>query len=88
MIKAIDTKILVKPIDEVGPVEKLGGLVMPVGMGDHMVAEVVSVGSAVTQDVSVGDKLYLYQGAGKELIHDGDKYRVITITDVLAAEVK
>ena len=80
-MKVLDSKILIKSKRD-GLVEKIGGFEVPVGAGEYAVAEVVAVGDKI-ENVNAGDTVYYYQNAGKELTIDGEKYRVITSSEVL-----
>ena len=80
-MKVLDSKILIKSKRD-GLVEKIGGFEIPVGAGEYAVAEVVAVGNNI-ENVKAGDTVYYYQNAGKELTIDGEKYRVITSSEVL-----
>ena len=80
-MKVLDSKILIKSKRD-GLVEKIGGFEVPVGAGEYAVAEVVAVGDKI-ENVKAGDTIYYYQNAGKELTIDGEKYRVITSSEVL-----
>ena len=80
-MKVLDSKILIKSKRD-GLVEKIGGFEVPVGAGEYAVAEVVAVGNNI-ENVKAGDTVYYYQNAGKELTIDGEKYRVITSSEVL-----
>ena len=80
-MKVLDSKILIKSKSD-GLVEKIGGFEVPVGAGEYSVAEVVAVGDKI-EGVKAGDTVYYYQNAGKELTIDGEKYRVITSSEVL-----
>lgn len=80
-MKVLDSKILIKSKCD-GLVEKIGGFEVPVGAGEYAVAEVVAVGDKI-ENVKAGDTVYYYQNAGKELTIDGEKYRVITSSEVL-----
>ena len=81
-MKVLDSKILIKSKRD-GLVEKIGGFEVPVGAGEYAVAEVVAVGHKLEGVVKPGDTVYYYQNAGKELTIDGEKYRVITSSEVL-----
>ena len=80
-MKVLDSKILIKSKRD-GLVEKIGGFEVPVGAGEYAVAEVVAVGDKIDDTVRPGDTVYYYQNAGKELTIDGEKYRVITSSEV------
>jgi len=80
-MKVLDSKVLIKPKSE-GLVEKIGNFEVPVGAGEYAVAEVVAVGDKI-ENVKSGDTVYYYPNAGKELTIDGEKYRVITSSEVL-----
>lgn len=82
-MKVLGSKILIKP-DKDGVVEKYGGLTVPVGAGEYSVAKVVSIGEELKDcTINPGDTVYYYQNAGKEITVEGEKYRVITSSEVL-----
>ena len=86
MIRAIDTKILVKPekLQDDALTEKLGGFKMTVGDGKFVSARVVSVGPNVAdQSITDGALVYTYPNAGHEVTYEGETYKVISVSDIL-----
>jgi co-chaperonin GroES (HSP10) len=84
-MRVIGEKILVKVDKPTGCMQKIGGLDVPVGpgAGEYEIAHVIGVGEKVTS-VSEGDTLYIYFGSGKEFSHEGNKYRTITLNEIIA----
>ncbi len=80
-MKAIESRILVRVLKG-GPTEKIGNFELPSDPSGIEKAEVLSVGSKV-EEVHEGDQIYIYQGAGKEFVQDGKKYRVISSSEVI-----
>lgn len=78
-MKAIDTKILVQ-VDSTTEKQKIGSFEMPVT--EYEVAKVLSVGEKL-ENIEPGDTALIYTGAGKEFTRDGQKYRVITINEII-----
>lgn len=82
-MKAIDSKILVKEVEQEELQEKIGDLVVPVGASkDRMTFDVISVGEKI-DSVKPGDKVVTYYNPGHEFKEGGETYRVISITDIL-----
>lgn len=82
-MKAVDTRILVKEIKEDAPVEKIGNIVIPDSDTGQKKFKVLSVGEKI-ESVHEEDTVYTYPNSGHEFKHDGETYRVISITDILA----
>jgi len=63
------------------------GIIIPDTAGGNelvQVAEVVAVGEDAKEVVSVGDNIYFAQYGGDEIVVDGETYKVIKTTDILA----
>jgi co-chaperonin GroES (HSP10) len=82
-MEVLESKLLIKPKRGDEAVEKIGKFEVPVGAGEYEVAEVISIGPKVEGGIKVGDTVYYYPNAGKELTISGQKYRVITSSEVL-----
>lgn len=80
-MKAVESRVLVEVLKG-GPTEKIGSFELPSDPNGIEKGKVISVGSKVV-DVNEGDEVYMYQGAGKEFIQDGKKYRVITLSEII-----
>lgn len=80
-MKAIESRVLVRVLGG-GPTEKIGVFELPSDPNGLEKAEVISVGAKV-EEVKAGDEVYIYQGAGKEFVQDGKKYRVISSSEIL-----
>lgn len=80
-MKAIESRILVTVKND-GPTEKIGMFEMPDDPNGLDTAEVVSVGGKV-EEVAVGDTVLIYKGAGKEFTRDGQKYRLIALSEIV-----
>ncbi len=86
MIRAIDTKILIKPekLQDAALTEKLGGFKVTIGDGKFDSARVVSVGDNVAdKSIAQGSLVYTYPGAGHEITYEGETYKVISVSDIL-----
>jgi len=81
-MKVIDSKILIRVKKGDAATERFGGFEVPVGAGEFEIGEVLSVGEKVV-GLAEGDTIYFYKGSGKEFTHEGQKYRVITIPEVI-----
>jgi co-chaperonin GroES (HSP10) len=80
-MKAVDSRVLVEVLKG-GPTEKIGTFELPTDPSGIEKGKVISVGSKVV-DVQEGDEVYMYQGAGKEFIQDGKKYRVVSLNEII-----
>ena len=78
-MKAIDSKILVQA-EGTTEKQKIGSFEMPVT--EYEVVKVLSVGEKL-ENIVVGDTALIYPGAGKEFTRDGQKYRVITVNEII-----
>lgn len=81
-MKVIKSNVLCKEIKSDSPMTKVNGFVIPDSQKDYLEAEVICYGDEVT-GLSVGDRIYVYPGAGKKLEIDGEDYRVINISEVI-----
>lgn len=81
-MKVIKSNVLCKEIKSDSPVTKVGGFVIPEDQKEYMKAEVICVGEEVS-GLSAGDNIYVYPKAGKEIEINGEKYRVINISEVI-----
>ena len=81
-MKVIDSRVLVEGQPSGGPTEKIGAFELPSDPSGMDTAVVLSVGEKV-EGVSVGDKVYIYSGAGKEFMQDGKKLRVISSSEII-----
>lgn len=84
-MKVLGTKLLLKVEKSEGAAQKIGNLVIPVGNDkDYETAEVIEVGKDLKdEEVSKGDKVYIYPQAGKVIYREGVEYRVITVNDII-----
>lgn len=80
-MKVLDSRVLLK-INSKGLVEKINGFEVPVGSGEYEVADVVSVGPKA-ENIVPGDKVYIYPGSGKQFTKDGEKYRVVSSSEII-----
>ena len=84
-MKTIDSKILVKKVEEDGVedyTEKVGNLVIPNRNKQTEKYEVISVGEKITS-LKEGDVVVTFPNPGTIVKHDGVDYRVISIPDIL-----
>lgn len=79
----LESKILLKVQRGEAAVEKIGGMVVPVGAGQYSVGQVISVGPKVEGGIKEGDTVYYYPNSGKELTIKDEVYRVISSAEVL-----
>ena len=82
-MKAIGNKILVKVEKDKEPAEKAGVFVVPQGNTTHTTAKVLSVGEEIKSDLAEGDIVFIYKAAGTEIEVEGEKYKVISLSDIL-----
>lgn len=87
-LKAVDTKILLKPIKEEQLIEKVGTnkLLIPQGTGEYEEAEVISVGDQVTADIKASQRVLIYPGSGRKFTVDGEEYMVITANEIIVVK--
>ena len=89
-IKPLFDRVVIKPIENES--ESKGGILLPMASQEKsQLAKVVAVGEGVNFDgekigmkVSEGDKVLYGKFTGTEIQIDGDKYVVISQTDILA----
>lgn len=81
-MKVIKSNVLCKEIKSESPVTKINGFLVPENQKDYTEAEVVNFGEEV-EGLSVGDRVYIYPNAGKEVEVNGETYRVINISEVI-----
>lgn len=80
-MRAIENKVLVQ-VQKTGPTEKIGAFVLPDDPNGLDTATVISVGDKV-DSVKEGETVYIYSGAGKEFTRDGQKYRVVLLSEIV-----
>ena len=84
--------VLIKPDVPVGEQKTGGGLIIPQSAAkEEANGAVVIVGSPLPGDPivpKVGDTAYFREGAGQEVVLDGEKHRLLNIKEVLYWEVK
>ena len=80
-MRAIETRVLVQ-VQTDGPTEKIGAFVLTEDPSGLETAKVISVGKNVTE-ISEGDSVLIYRGAGKEFMRDGQKYRVVSTSAIV-----
>jgi co-chaperonin GroES (HSP10) len=78
-MKAIDTRILVQKKGTMEK-EKIGNFEMPIT--EYETVEVLSVGEKI-ESVKPGDTALIYPGAGKEFMKDGQKFKVISVNEII-----
>lgn len=78
-MKAVDTRILVQS-EGTNVKEKIGGFEVPIT--DYETVKILSVGEKI-ESVKKGDMALIYPGAGKEFMKDGQKYKVISINEII-----
>ena len=81
-MKVIKSNALCKEIKSNPPVTKVNGFVIPEDQKEYLEVEIINFGDEVTV-LSIGDKAYIYPGAGKEVEINGEKYRVINISEII-----
>lgn len=84
-VKPIDDRLLIKPIE---PESKTsGGIIIPdTAKEKPIMGEVVAVGTdeELQKLFKVGDKIIFAKYGGEEISIDGEDYRIIQRSDVLA----
>ena len=84
-MKVLKDRVLVSIIETETMKKTKSGLTIPVDYldnGDLEKAIVINVGKGV-EDLEEGDEVFLYKGAGKEFKIDGEKFRTVTIADIV-----
>jgi co-chaperonin GroES (HSP10) len=84
-MKVLKDRILVSVQETGGMKTTKSGLQIPsdyLDNGDLEKATVIHVGKGV-EDLEEGDEVFLYKGAGKEFKIDGEKFRTVTIADII-----
>lgn len=82
-MKVLQSKVLVQ-VDNDQLQQKLGNFTVPVE--DIEKATVIEVGNEVNKDGEIlkpRDKVYIYPKSGKEFMENGEKYRVITLNEII-----
>lgn len=91
-IKPLGDRVLVKAIEEEKEVA-LGGIIIPDSAKEKpQEAEVVALGTGKTDDdgkkvpfeVKVGDKVLTSKYGGTEIKIDGEEYKILNASDILA----
>lgn len=82
-MNVLESRILIKIERADKAVEKIGEFVVPVGAGEFDVAIVEAIGPKVEGNINVGDTVYYYPNSGKEFTKNGQKYRVISSSEVI-----
>lgn len=80
-MRAIENKVLVQ-VQKTGPTEKIGSFVLPDDPNGLETALVISVGDKV-DSIKEGETVYIYSNAGKEFTKDGQKYRVVSLNEIV-----
>lgn len=82
-MKVLQSKVLVQ-VDNDQLQQKLSNFTVPVE--DIEKATVIEVGNEINKDGEIlkpGDKVYIYPKSGKEFMENGEKYRVITLNEII-----
>lgn len=88
-MRVVNEKILVKIIKESNNVKTASGLVVPnTGMYEGLEkAKVIATDKVADKEppVKVGEECLIYLGCGKEFTNpsDGEKYRVISLNEII-----
>lgn len=80
-MRVIESRVLVQ-VKKTGPTEKIGAFVLPDDPSGLETAEVIAVGEKV-ESVKPGETVYIYANSGKEFMKDGQKYRVIALSEIV-----
>lgn len=89
MIKPLGDRVVIKKI-EVEDKTRSGIILTGSAKEEPQVAEVVAIGTGVTNDdeykdeIKVGDKVMFSKYGGSEVKVDGEEYTILKISDVLA----
>lgn len=78
-MKAVDTRILVQ---KKGTQEKEKFGTFEVNVTEYETVEIISVGEKI-ESVKAGDTALIYPGAGHEFMKDGQKYKVISLNEII-----
>ncbi len=91
-IKPLGDRVLVEPIEEEGEVKE-GGIIIPDSAKEKpMRSKVVALGSGKTDDdgkkipfeVKVGDIVLTSKYGGTEIKYEGQEYKILSASDILA----
>lgn len=80
-MKVLDSRVLIQVDKSEEPVTKIGSIELKTTK-EWEKAKVIYVGEAV-KVLSMNDEVLIYPGAGKEIIVDGEKYRVISSAEII-----
>lgn len=83
-MKVLKSNVLCKEVEKSkeSPIAKIGNFVIPDSEREYIECEVISVGEEVT-GLTAGDKVYIYPKSGKEVSVNGEKYRVVNISEII-----
>ena len=81
-MKPVTNRVLLKVSEAVTPETKIGGLVFQEKTPESEKAEVIEVGDEV-KELKAGDNVLIYPEAGKKITVDGEKYRVVTLNEII-----
>lgn len=82
-MKAVDNRVIIKVTKNEGAVTKIGNFEIPEDSKEYETAEVIAVGPNVGDGINVGDKAYIYTGAGKKFRIEGVEYRSISLSEII-----
>lgn len=81
-MKVLDTRVLLKMEELEAPVTKIGAIEIRENTPKWEKGEVISIGEKV-EGLSLGDKVFIYPKAGKEVTVGGEEYRVISSAEII-----
>ena len=80
-MKVVESRVIVK-VDKEALKQKIGNFEISEGVNDYEKAEVVAVGPKV-ENITPGEHVYIYKGAGKAFKIDDVEYRTITLNEII-----
>ena len=81
-MKPVTNRILIKVSEAVTAETRIGGIVIKEKSPEYEKAEVIDFGAEVNE-LQKGDKILIYPDAGKKITVEGEKYRVVTLNEII-----
>ena len=81
-MKVLDTRVLIKIEATDEPITKIGSIELKTTK-EFETATVIEVGEKVSENLHKDDKVLVYPGAGKEITVKGEKFRVISSSEII-----
>ena len=81
-MKVIGSKVLVQVKKEETCTQMIGNFKLPEN-NSYETATILGIGEEVKSPIKEGDSILIYPGSGKEIEIEGNKYRVITLNEII-----